>query len=225
MDEIAKAAEVGILDGVGWMKFGCTRRRCRVRVFRWDVGMGLSTLWTPKGGELDGVLIEAGVRVDGEGFFGQTGGVEAILWLEGAILGLEGARHPKSGGLIDDVLPVVSHAIFEFKEVLEGAAAELSMLHFVDVESGEDDVEIVCATAPGDVRDEEAEGEAAISESCTESAGDLGEGCGGIGNGARVFVGVDIDEKWKDVAAELDEREADVRALRGVEAVELVPLV
>ena len=24
------------------------------------------------------------------------------------------------------------------------------MLHFVDVESGEDDVEIVCATAPGD---------------------------------------------------------------------------
>ena len=47
----------------------------------------------------------------------------------------------------------------------------------------------------------------------------------GLAKGAGGFVGVDIYEEWEDVAAELDEREADVRALRGIETVEIVPLV
>ena len=62
VDEIAKAAEVGILDGVGWMQVG-TRQRRRLRVFRWDVRMGLSTLWTPKGGVLGSVQIQHSVRI------------------------------------------------------------------------------------------------------------------------------------------------------------------
>ena len=62
MDEVAKAAEVGILDGVGWMGVGAGRRR-GVWVFSCDVRMGLSTLWTPKGGVLDGVQIQRSVRI------------------------------------------------------------------------------------------------------------------------------------------------------------------
>lgn len=69
--------------------------------------------------------------------------------------------------MIDDILPVVSNAIFELVEILEGATAKLSVLHFVDVESGEDDVEIVCATVQGDARDKEADVEAAILDSGT----------------------------------------------------------
>lgn len=115
--------------------------------------------------------------------------------------------------------------IFEFMKVLESATPKFPVLHFVDVESGEDDVEVVCATKAGDFGDEEADVETAVLNGGEESAEDLEEGSSGIGNGARVFVGVDIDEEGEDVAAELDEGEGDVGALRGIEAVEIVPLM
>ncbi len=47
--------------------------------------------------------------------------------------------------------------IFEFMKVLESATPKFPVLHFVDVESGEDDVEVVCATKAGDFGDEEAD--------------------------------------------------------------------
>ena len=93
VNEIAKAAAVSILDGVGWMEVGARRRRGD-GVFRGDVRMRLSTLRAPEGGELDGVLIQASVRVKGEGREWVDSGREAILWLEGANLGLKGAGHP-----------------------------------------------------------------------------------------------------------------------------------
>ena len=96
--------------------------------------------------------------------------------------------------------------IFEFMKVLKSATPKFPVLHFVDVESGEDDVEVVCATKAGDFRDEEADIETAVLNGGEESAEDLEEGNSGICNGARVFVGVDIDEEGEDVAAELDER-------------------
>jgi hypothetical protein len=201
------------------------RRRRGLEVFRWDVRMGLSALWTPKGGILDGVQIQRSVRIQVEGCERSTGGVEAVLWHEGAILGLEGARHPESGGLVDDVIPVVSDTIIEVMKVLESATPKLPVLHLVDVKGGEDDVEVVCTAEPGDVRGEEVDVEAAVLDSSAVGADDLGESCGGIGDGARVFVGVDIDEEGEDVAAELDEGEGDVGALRGIETVEIVPLV
>lgn len=79
MDEVAQAAEVGILDGVKRMGVGARGRR-GLEVFRWDVRMGLSTLWTPEGGELDGVLIQASVRIEGEGFFRKTWGNRSRPW-------------------------------------------------------------------------------------------------------------------------------------------------
>ena len=94
------------------------------------------------------------------------------------------------------------------------------LLDLVDVESGEDDVEIVCTPEPGDMRGEKVDVEAAVHDSSTEGADDLDGGCGEIDDGARDFVGVDIGEKREDVAAELDDGEADGRALRGKEAVE-----
>ena len=115
--------------------------------------------------------------------------------------------------------------IFEFMKVLESATPKFPVLHFVHVESGEDDVEVVCATKAGDFRDEEADVDTAVLNGGEESAEDLEEGSSGVGNGAGVFVGVDIDEEGEDVAAELDEGEGDVGALRGIEAVEIVPLM
>ena len=224
VDEFAQAAEVGILDGVGWMGVGARRRR-GVDCFGWDVRMGLSTLWTPEGGVLGRVLIQRNVGVEVEGWERSTGGVEAVLGLEGAILGLERAWHSESGGLIDDILPVVSDTIVEFAEVLEGATPNFPVPQPVDVESGEDDVEVVCATKAGDIGDEEADIEAAVLNGGEETADDLEEGSSGMSDGAGVFVGVNIDEEGKDVAAELDEGEGDVGALRGIETIEIAPLV
>ena len=48
---------MGRVDG-GWCG-----AEARVWVFSCDVRMGLSTLWTPKGGVLDGVQIQRSVRI------------------------------------------------------------------------------------------------------------------------------------------------------------------
>ena len=64
----------------------------------------------------------------------------------------------------------MGNTIFEFMKVLESATPKFPVLHFVDVESGEDDVEVVCATKAGDFKDEEADVETLNPKSRPQSS-------------------------------------------------------
>ena len=175
---------------------------------------------------LNGVLVKLSVRVEIEvTAMMKTGSVEAVFRLEGAILELEGAEHPESGGFVDDVLPFMGDAIGESMEVLEGTSLQFLVLLLGDVEGGEDDVKVVSKTIPADVKGEMVEVEAAVADGGGEGAKDLVEGFDGVCDGARIVVGVNIDEEEEDLAALLDEGECDVGALSGIETVEVVQLV